>query len=133
MFSRPSAIRLAISAALALFLTPSAALRIEVLKSIGGVPPHIVSAFEEPIAFQQVANGQYFVFDRRGHTVYGIDAKRTAAWKLIQIGSETGRVIEPVHRLRSGFGLRRVQSSVSPAGADVASCVGNARVVSTVS
>jgi hypothetical protein len=73
----------------------AAAARVEVLKSVSGVPPQIVGEFEEPVAFQQAANGQYFVFDRRAHTVYGIDEKRTAAWKLIQIGQETGRVIEP--------------------------------------
>lgn len=72
-----------------------AALRVEVLRSAGGIPPHIVGAFEEPVSLQQAESGQYFVFDRRGHTVYGIDAKRTAAWKLIQIGHEEGRVIEP--------------------------------------
>jgi hypothetical protein len=73
----------------------NSALRVEVLRSAGGIPPHIVGAFEEPISFQQAESGQYFVFDRRGHTVYGIDAKRTAAWKLIEIGHEEGRVIEP--------------------------------------
>ena len=108
MSSTPFAISPRISCALlflcALFLCvagtglqarPAAALRIETLRSVSGVPPQIVGAFEEPVAFQQAASGQYFVFDRRGHTVYGIDEKRTAAWKLIQIGQETGRVIEP--------------------------------------
>jgi hypothetical protein len=69
--------------------------RVEILKSVGGIPPQIVGEFQEPASFQRASNGQYFVFDRRAHTVYGIDAKRTAAWKLIQIGQETGRVIEP--------------------------------------
>jgi hypothetical protein len=72
-----------------------AALRVDVLRSVGGIPPHIVGAFEEPLAFQQADSGQYFVLDRRAHTVYGIDAKRSAAWKLIQIGHEEGRVLEP--------------------------------------
>jgi hypothetical protein len=74
---------------------PAAAPRVDILRSVASVPPEIVGEFDEPVAFQQAASGQYFVFDRRGHTVYGIDAKRTAAWKLIQIGQETGRVIEP--------------------------------------
>ena len=74
---------------------PSAALRVDVLHSVAGIPPAIVGEFEDPVSFQQAANGQYFVFDRRAHTVYGIDAKRTAAWKLIQVGHEAGRVIEP--------------------------------------
>ncbi len=59
---------------------PYAALRVETLKSVAAIPPAIVGEFEEPVAFQQAANGQFFVFDRRAHTVYGIDAKRTAAF-----------------------------------------------------
>ncbi len=103
MFSTPSAISLRTKSALLLLgfagaglqAGPPAALRVEVLRSVSAIPPQIVGEFEEPVAFQQAANGQYFVFDRRAHTVYGIDEKRTGAWKLIQIGQETGRVIEP--------------------------------------
>lgn len=72
-----------------------AALRVDLLKSVGGIPPHLVGYFQEPLAFQQAESGQYFVFDRRGHTVYGIDAGRQTTWKLIEIGHETGRIIEP--------------------------------------
>lgn len=108
MFSTPSAISRLISclraprvgasgavALLACVVPLAAALRVDTLKSVSAIPPAIVGEFEDPVSFQQAANGQYFVFDRRAHTVYGIDAKRTAAWKLIQIGGETGRVIEP--------------------------------------
>jgi hypothetical protein len=72
-----------------------AALHVEVLRSIGGIPAHIVGTFEDAASFQQSASGRYFVFDRRGHAVYGIDRERTAAAKLIQIGQEEGRVIQP--------------------------------------
>lgn len=72
-----------------------AALHVDVLRSVGAIPAHIVGAFDDPVAFQQSASGQYFVFDRRGHAVYGIDQARTTASKLIQIGQEEGRVIEP--------------------------------------
>src|SRR5437867_1672974 len=71
------------------------ALQVDVLHSVGGIPPHIVGVFDDPVAFQQAASGQSFVFDRRGHTVYSIDHARTTASKLIQIGHEEGRVIEP--------------------------------------
>ena len=40
-------------------------------------------------------SGQQFVFDRRGHTVYGIDAAGATSRKLVAIGGEAGRVIEP--------------------------------------
>lgn len=74
---------------------PIRALRVDVLHSVGGIPVHIVGTFDDPVSFQQAASGQHFVFDRRGHTVYSIDPARTTASKLIQIGQEEGRIIEP--------------------------------------
>jgi len=35
------------------------------------------------------------VFDRRGHTVYGLDDDLSSAWEIVQIGSEEGRIIDP--------------------------------------
>lgn len=69
--------------------------RLETLKAAHSLPPHIVGLFREPIGFKQTANGDYYVFDRRGHTVYRVDASGSAATKLVQIGAEDGRVIEP--------------------------------------
>jgi hypothetical protein len=74
---------------------PSAALRVETLRSVGGLPPHIVGTFEDPVDFQQAADGTYYVFDRRGHAVHTVDAARRAAHKLIEIGGEEGRIIQP--------------------------------------
>ncbi len=71
------------------------ALRVEFLASIGGLPAHISGLFEEPTGFQQGPGGDYFVFDRRGHSVYRITPDRTAARKIITIGQEDGRVIDP--------------------------------------
>jgi hypothetical protein len=51
--------------------------------------------FREPIGFKQTAIGDYYVFDRRGHTVYAVDEAGTTARRLVQIGAEEGRVIEP--------------------------------------
>ena len=76
--------------------------RVQVLRSVRGVPPEIVGAFREAAAFAQAASGQYYVFDRQAHTVYGIDAALTAAWKIVQIGAETGRILQP-----TAFGLAR--------------------------
>lgn len=72
-----------------------AAVRIDVLRPVGGLPPHIVGQFEEAIGFQQPSGGPYYVFDRRGHTVYSVDAGKTAARKLVEIGQEMGRIIQP--------------------------------------
>lgn len=73
---------------------------IEVLRSVSGLSPAIVGQFREPIGFQQAASGEYYVFDRRGHAVYEIDARGESVRRLVQIGGEAGRVIEP-----TAFGL----------------------------
>ena len=69
--------------------------RLEVLKAVSSLPPAVVGLFREPIGFKQTAIGDYFVFDRRGHTVYSVDENGAASRKLVQIGAEDGRVIEP--------------------------------------
>ncbi len=68
---------------------------VQVLKSVSALPPHIAGLFREPIGCKQTANGDYYVFDRRGHTVYSVDRSGSTAQKLVQIGAEDGRVIEP--------------------------------------
>jgi hypothetical protein len=67
----------------------------EVLHAVSGLPPHLVGQLVEPYGFGQSASGQYFVFDRRGHAVFGIDAGRTTAWRIVHIGHEAGRIIQP--------------------------------------
>ena len=74
----------------------AAAARVKVLQSVAAVPPEIVGPFRDPVAFQQAGLGQYFVLDRRGHVVYGIDhGPQHGTWKIVQIGQETGRVLDP--------------------------------------
>ncbi|MGE0042162.1 MAG: hypothetical protein AB7H88_16640 [Vicinamibacterales bacterium] len=72
----------------------------EVLRAAGGLSPDIVGLFREPIGFVRATSGRYFVFDRRGHTVWGADRAAGPAEKLVEIGGEEGRVIEP-----SAFGV----------------------------
>jgi DNA-binding beta-propeller fold protein YncE len=90
--------RLAVALVVSLFasISPNAALHVEILRSIAALPPHVVGAFEEPIDFQQARSGAYYVFDRRGHTVYIVDETRTVSRKAIEIGHEDGRVIQPI-------------------------------------
>lgn len=73
----------------------AAAIVPDVLTAARSVPPEIAGRFREPRGFQQSASGQYFVFDRRAHTVYGIDAAQASAWQIVQIGAEPGRIIDP--------------------------------------
>jgi hypothetical protein len=88
--------------AVAAVSSPVTALRVDVLRADGGLPPHVVSLFEEPLAFQQAENGTYYVFDRRAHAVYSMARGTTSPVKLVEIGQESGRIIQP-----TGFALAR--------------------------
>jgi len=91
--------RALVAAAMALGLQPvegpPSPGRIETLRSVGGLAPDVAGLFREPLDFQQIQSGQYFVFDRRGHSVHSVDASGQVSKKLVEIGSEEGRVIEP--------------------------------------
>jgi hypothetical protein len=84
-----------VGAVLALVASLAAALQVEVIRSTGGLPAHLVGRFAEPLAFQEAADGTAFVFDRRGHAVYRIDPDRQTARKIVEIGFEEGRILEP--------------------------------------
>ncbi len=75
--------------------SPAARLRVEVLTSTGGLPPHIVGTFEQPVGFQQAPSGDYFILDRRGQTVYTVDAARKTVRPVVRIGQEQGLVLQP--------------------------------------
>jgi hypothetical protein len=74
---------------------PASALQLDIMQSTSAVPAHIAGRFREAVGFQQSASGQYFVFDRRAHTVYGIDEAQTSSWEIVRIGAEAGRIIDP--------------------------------------
>lgn len=65
------------------------------LLSADAIPAHIAGRFREVTNFQQSSSGQYFVFDRRSHVVFGIDSKKESAWEIVHIGAEPGRIIDP--------------------------------------
>lgn len=73
-----------------------AAIPVEQLRSVAALPPHVAGLFREPTGFQQLPTGQFLVFDRRGHAVYGVDRARTAAARIVQVGHEKGNIIQPV-------------------------------------
>src|SRR5215471_15626062 len=84
---------LVVASAVVLIAAQSPAPRVFVLRSTGGLPAHIAGSFQKPLAFQQSDAGQYFVFDRRAHAVYTVAGD--APKKLIEVGAETGRVLDP--------------------------------------
>jgi hypothetical protein len=69
--------------------------RVEVLRAIGGLPPQTCNIFREPLALKQSASGTYYVFDRRAHAVFSVSADRQSATKIVEIGGEEGRLLEP--------------------------------------
>ena len=73
----------------------SAPTTVDTLTAVGGLPAHMVGQLEAPIGFVQTSTGDYLVLDRRQHTVYGVDAAKTKMHKVLQIGFEQGRVLEP--------------------------------------
>jgi hypothetical protein len=83
----------AFSLVVAAALAQSQPSRVLLLRSTGGLPAHIAGAFEQPLGFQQSDAGQYFIFDRRAHAVYTVAAD--APKKLVEVGAEPGRVIDP--------------------------------------
>jgi hypothetical protein len=94
-FSKESLRGLSVLCGFFLFVISLEALAPDVIRSSGAVPAHLAGQFREPVGFQQSSSGQYFVFDRRAHTVYGLDAQMSSAWTIVTIGGESGKIIDP--------------------------------------
>lgn len=67
----------------------------ETLEAVGALPAHLTVQFEDPIGFVQSKGGEYFVLDRRGHSVYAVNTKQTSMRRVLHIGFEQGKVLEP--------------------------------------
>ena len=78
-----------------LLAAPIADSRVEILQSTGGLPAHLAGMFQQPLAFERAADGTFFVFDSRAHAVFRIDSAGTAARKIVDIGFEEGRLLQP--------------------------------------
>jgi hypothetical protein len=72
-----------------------AAAQIEERASIGALPAHAAGVFEEIAACHLSPAGAYLVFDRRAHAVYTFTRGSETPQKIVQIGSETGRILRP--------------------------------------
>lgn len=65
------------------------------LKSIGGLPPETCNVFRDPVGLQQTRAGTYYVFDRRDHAVYSVPSSGRSPVKIVDVGGEGGRLLEP--------------------------------------
>ena len=86
---------LLLAAAGLLLATSTLAISFDTLSPVQSVPPEIAGRFRDPRGFQQSASGEYFVFDRRAHAVWGIDSRLEGAFQIVDIGSEPGRILDP--------------------------------------
>jgi hypothetical protein len=68
---------------------------IDTIQSVRAVPYQVANSFEGPLAYQRAPDGGAYVFDRRGHTVYRLDAALTNAQPIVQVGVEAGRILQP--------------------------------------
>ncbi|MCA1559818.1 MAG: hypothetical protein LC753_00575 [Acidobacteria bacterium] len=81
--------------ALLLAATINSAITVETLRSTGGLPAHLAGSFEELTTCQQSPDGAYYVFDRRSHAVFSIAQGAGSARRIVQIGTEPGRILDP--------------------------------------
>jgi hypothetical protein len=66
------------------------------LKSVGGLPAHVAGRFEDMGACQRSASGDYFLFDRRTHTVWSMPSSLEGSPReIVGVGVESGRVLRP--------------------------------------
>lgn len=65
------------------------------MKSVGGLPPETCNVFRDPVSLQQTPSGTFYVFDRRDHAVYTVPASGLGPTKIVDIGGEGGRLLEP--------------------------------------
>ena len=72
-----------------------AAIAPEVLVAVDAIPAHLAGRFRESRGFSQAAAGHFLIFDRRAHTVFGIDEAMSAAYPIVEIGAEPGRILGP--------------------------------------
>lgn len=86
---------LASVAAMPVAAVPPAVPDVQERLSIGGLPAHVAGAFEEIAACHVSPAGDFLVFDRRAHSVYGVARSADRPAKIVQIGAESGRILRP--------------------------------------
>ena len=68
---------------------------VETLRAVSSLSPIIAGRFEEPIGCAETTTGELVVLDRRAHTVHAVSADRKSVRRILEIGSEQGRVLSP--------------------------------------
>jgi hypothetical protein len=81
--------------AVALIGSAAASQSATTLQSVGGLPAHVAGRFPELTLCRQAADGAFFVFDRRSHTVFRVAPGVDEPKEIVQIGAEPGRILRP--------------------------------------
>ena len=69
--------------------------RTQVLSSVDALPADLMGRFREPAGCERIPDGPTYVFDRRGHSVHTVDPDSRTVRTLVEIGGESGRLLEP--------------------------------------
>lgn len=69
--------------------------RVERLTAVRALPPEIAGRFRELANLQQAADGFYYAFDRRSHSVHRIDAAWRTSAPIVTIGLAKGELLQP--------------------------------------
>lgn len=75
-------------------------LPLEILQPSGKLPARLVERIESPRAFVETSSGIALVLDGGTHGVYAVDTARATSRRIIDVGYEPGRILNP-----SGFAL----------------------------
>jgi hypothetical protein len=73
----------------------SPVLDVEERRASGSLAAHIAASFDELAACHLSASGDYLIFDRRAHAVYTVARGSDSPKRIVQIGSESGRILRP--------------------------------------
>ena len=87
--------QLRVAIALCLMMVEAPLLDVEERRAIGGLAAHIAAAFDQIAACQMTPAGEFIVFDRRAHAVFTVPRAADAPKKIVEIGSEPGRLLAP--------------------------------------
>jgi hypothetical protein len=77
-------------------LAHGAAMPVEEIRSIGGLPAHLAGAFDDITACHLTREGNFVLFDRRQHAVFAAEPRAATPRKIVQVGAEPGRVLRPL-------------------------------------
>jgi hypothetical protein len=103
-----------LAAAVLLAGSAAAAISIDTISPVRSIPPELAGRFRDARGLQQSASGQYFVFDKRAHTMWGIDAAFEGIWRIVDIGGEAGHLLDPTAFAVAADGTFVVADSPGP-------------------